>query len=141
MRRPSVRALTLLGAWALAAPPKEYTDTEHNPMIRHMLVLKPGLVIHRIYNGYWFWCRPSVFALWHDLRAVPSEIRPDSDLNAPGLRDAWNAGDFWPFHRWNRRTKVNPAAVTIHSDPGHIGGLGIVREMGQLTLQKRSLLS
>lgn len=110
-------------------------------MIRHMLVLKPGLVIHRIYNGYWFWCRPSVFALWHDLRAVPSEIRPDSDLNAPGLRDAWNAGDFWPFHRWNRRTKVNPAAVTIHSDPGHIGGLGIVREMGQLTLQKRSLLS
>ena len=39
---------------------QEYTDPEHNPMIPHTLVLKPGLVIHRIYNGYWFWGRPSV---------------------------------------------------------------------------------
>jgi peroxiredoxin len=34
---------------------QEYTDPEHNPMIPHTLVLKPGLVIYRIYNGYWFW--------------------------------------------------------------------------------------
>jgi len=27
-------------------------------MIPHTLVLKPGLVIHSIYNGYWFWGRP-----------------------------------------------------------------------------------
>jgi hypothetical protein len=27
-------------------------------MIAHTLVLKPGLVIHRSYNGYWFWGRP-----------------------------------------------------------------------------------
>ncbi len=33
----------------------EYTDPEHNPMIPHTLVLKPGLIIHSIYNGYWFW--------------------------------------------------------------------------------------
>ena len=26
-------------------------------MIPHTLVLKPGLVIHSIYNGYWFWGR------------------------------------------------------------------------------------
>ena len=39
---------------------QEYTDPEHNPMIPHTLVLKPGLVIHSIYNGYWFWGRPSV---------------------------------------------------------------------------------
>ena len=39
---------------------KEYTDPEHDPMIPHTLVLKPGLVIHSIYNGYWFWGRPSV---------------------------------------------------------------------------------
>jgi peroxiredoxin len=38
---------------------QEYTDPEHNPMIPHTLVLKPGLVIHSIYNGYWFW-GPSV---------------------------------------------------------------------------------
>ena len=36
----------------------EYTDPEHNPMIPHTLVLKPGLIIHSIYNGYWFWGRP-----------------------------------------------------------------------------------
>jgi peroxiredoxin len=53
------------------------------PMIPHKLVLKPGLVIHSIYNGYWFWGRPSVVDLWHDLRAVTREIRPDSDLSAP----------------------------------------------------------
>src|ERR1700749_4935208 len=38
---------------------QEYTDAEHDPMIPHTLVLKPGLEIHTIYNGYWFWGRPS----------------------------------------------------------------------------------
>ncbi len=60
---------------------QEYTDPEHNPMIPHTLVLKPGLVIYRIYNGYWFWGRPSFYDLWHDLRAATSEIRPDWDLS------------------------------------------------------------
>jgi peroxiredoxin len=78
----------------------EYTDPERNPMIPHTLVLKPGLIVHRIYNGYWFWGRPSVVDLWHDLRAVSSEIRPDWDLSAPGLREAWNAGDYSRFHGW-----------------------------------------
>ena len=73
---------------------QEYTDPEHNPMIPHTLVFKPGAVIYSIYNGYWFWGRPSVIDLWHDLRAVTSEIRPDWDLSTPGLREAWNAGDF-----------------------------------------------
>ena len=82
---------------------QEYTDPEHDPMIPHTLVLKPGLVIHRIYNGYWFWGRPSVVDLWHDLRAVTSEIRPDWDLSTPGLREAWDAGDLSPFHGWNKR--------------------------------------
>ena len=31
---------------------QEYTDPAHNPMIPHTLVLKPGLVIHSVYNGY-----------------------------------------------------------------------------------------
>jgi peroxiredoxin len=39
---------------------QEYTDPEHNPMIPYTLVLKPGLVIYSIYNGYWFWGRPSI---------------------------------------------------------------------------------
>ena len=68
-------------------------------MIPHTLVLKPGLVIHSVYNGYWFWGRPSVDDLWHDLRAATSEIRPDWDLSTPGLRDAWDAGDYSPLPR------------------------------------------
>src|SRR3954469_3904097 len=82
---------------------QEYTDPDHNPMIPHTLVLKPGLVIHSVYNGYWFWGRPSVVDLWHDLRAVFEEIRPDWDLNAPGLREAWDTGNLEPFHGWDKR--------------------------------------
>jgi hypothetical protein len=88
---------------------QEYTDPEHNPMIPYTLVLKPGLQIYRIYNGYWFWGRPSVVDLWHDLRALMSESRPDWDLSAPGLREAWNAGDLSSFHGWNKSGKAVPA--------------------------------
>ena len=80
---------------------QEYTDPENDPMIPHTLVLKPGLVIHCIYNGYWFWGRPSFADLWRDLRAVSAEIRPDWDLSAPGLREAWEAGDRARFHGWD----------------------------------------
>ncbi|HVW09212.1 MAG TPA: redoxin domain-containing protein [Bryobacteraceae bacterium] len=84
----------------------EYTDPEHNPMIPHTLVLKPRLVIHRIYNGYWFWGRPSIAELWRDLREVTSQIRPDWDLSAPGLREAWNRGDLAYFHGWDKKPKA-----------------------------------
>jgi peroxiredoxin len=84
---------------------QEYTDPEHDPMIPHTLVLKPGLVVHSVYNGYWFWGRPSVDDLWHDLRAASSEIRPDWDLSKPGLREAWDAGDRAPFHGWARQAR------------------------------------
>jgi peroxiredoxin len=72
---------------------QEYTDPYHDPMIPHTLVLKPGLQIHSVYNGYWYWGRPSVEDLRRDLRDVMREIRPDWDLGAPGLREAWEAGD------------------------------------------------
>jgi hypothetical protein len=87
---------------------QEYTDPDNNPMIPHTLVLKPGLVVHRIYNGYWFWGRPAITDLWHDLRSVTSEVRPDWDLSAPGLREAWNANDLSRFHGWNKRPKTPP---------------------------------
>jgi len=82
---------------------QEYTDPEHDPMIPHTLVLKPGLVIHSIYMGYWFWGRPSVDELRRDLRAVTSEIRPDWDLSKPGLREAYDDGNLSPFHGLNSR--------------------------------------
>ena len=81
----------------------EYTDPEHDPMIPHTLVLEPGLVVHSVYNGYWFWGRPSADDLWHDLRAVTSKTRPDWDLGAPGLRAAWDSGDYREFHGWDQR--------------------------------------
>jgi len=90
---------------------QEYTDPEHDPMIPHTLVLKPGLVIHSIYNGYWFWGRPSVEDLRQDLRAVTREIRPDWDLSAPGLREAWDAGDLSRFHGWDKRAPASPSAA------------------------------
>ena len=88
---------------------QEYTDPENDPMIPHTLVLKPGLVIHSIYNGYWFWGRPSIADLWRDLRDVTREIRPDWDLAAPGLREAWEADDLSHFHGWDRRPEGKPA--------------------------------
>ena len=81
---------------------QEYTDPENDPMIPHTLVLKPGLVIHTIYNGYWFWGRPSVDDLWLDLRAASREVRPDWDLSKPGLREAWEAGDKSLFHGYSQ---------------------------------------
>jgi peroxiredoxin len=51
----------------------EYTDPVHNPMIPHVIVLEPGPVIYKIYNGYWFLGRPTLEDLRQDLRAVTSE--------------------------------------------------------------------
>jgi peroxiredoxin len=90
---------------------QEYTDPQNDPMVPHTLVLKPGLVVHSVYNGYWFWGRPSLDDLWHDLRAATREIRPDWDLSAPGLRRAWDAGDLSPFHGWDRRSAEQIAAA------------------------------
>ena len=93
----------------------EYTDPEHNPMVPHTLVLRPGLVIARIYNGYWFWGRPSFYDLWRDLREVSSEVRPDWDLATPGLREAWESGSYEHFHGWDRRT---PEQIATALDGG-----------------------
>jgi peroxiredoxin len=84
---------------------QDYTDPEHDPMIPHTLVLKPRLVIHSIYNGYWFWGRPTVDDLWLDLRAATREIRPDWDPSAPELRQAWAAGDWTPFYGGDRPSR------------------------------------
>jgi len=94
---------------------QEYTDPENNPMIPHTLVLKPGLVVHRIYNGYWFWGRPSFYDLWHDLREVSREIRTDWDLSAPGQREAWDPGDLSPFHGWKKRGRSSALPSTNSS--------------------------
>ncbi len=76
-------------------------------MIPHTLVLKPGLVIHSIYNGYWFWGRPSFDELWRDLRAATSEIRPDWDLSHPGAARGLGRRRLSKFHGWDRRAPTS----------------------------------
>jgi peroxiredoxin len=70
---------------------QEYTDPHHDPMIPYSFVLEPNLVIYKVYNGYWFWGRPSPEDLRHDLRAVFQKCRPDWDLSTPGLRESYAA--------------------------------------------------
>lgn len=82
---------------------QEYTDPHHNPMIPYTFVLEPGLRIFKIYNGYWFWGRPSVDELRQDLRAVTQKIRPDWDLASPGLRTAWEQGQKEKFYPYGKR--------------------------------------
>ena len=78
----------------------EYTDPTHNPMIPHTLVLEPGLRVYKVYNGYWFFGRPTVEELRLDLRAVLQRCRPDWDITRPEWRAAWEKGDkakFFPY--------------------------------------------
>ena len=78
----------------------EYTDPLHNPMIPHTIVLEPGLVVYKIYVGYWFFSRPTVEELRQDLRAVLMKCRPDWDITKPEFKAAWAEGRkemFYPY--------------------------------------------
>jgi hypothetical protein len=68
--------------------------------IPHVIVLEPGLVIYKIYNGYWFFGRPTLEDLRQDLRAVTKKCRPDWDITTPELKTAWQQGHkelFYPY--------------------------------------------
>ena len=85
----------------------EYTDPLHNPMIPHVIVLEPGLVIYKIYNGYWFFGRPTLEDLRQDLRAVTKKCRPDWDITTPELKAAWQQGRkelFYPYGKTYAQT-------------------------------------
>jgi peroxiredoxin len=85
----------------------EYTDTTHNPMIPYTIVLEPGLVIYKIYNGYWFFGRPTVDELHQDMRAVTKKCRPDWDITTPELKAAWQQGRkelFYPYGKTYAQT-------------------------------------
>lgn len=79
---------------------EEYTDSHNNPQIPHTFVLEPGLKIHKIYNGYWYWGRPSTAELHQDLREVTRKVRPDWKIDTPEMRAKWEDGtrdDFYPY--------------------------------------------
>lgn len=85
---------------------KEYTDPKHNPMIPYTIVLEPGLVIYKIYQGYWYWGRPSTAELHQDLRNVSKKVRPDYKIDNPELQEKWEKEQkeaFWPYGKdWEK---------------------------------------
>jgi hypothetical protein len=98
----------------------EYTDPHNNPMIPHTFVLEPGLKIFKIYNGYWYWGRPSTAELHADLREISRRIRPDWKIDTPEMRAKWERGerkDFYPYGKsWKqvfvRGGRGGPVRVT-----------------------------
>jgi peroxiredoxin len=97
----------------------EYTDPINNPMIPHVIVLEPGLVIYKVYNGYWYFGRPTLEDLRQDLRAVTKKCRPDWDITKPELKAAWEQGRrelFYPYQ--NPRRSSPPPNPNPPADPG-----------------------
>ncbi len=79
---------------------QEYTDPTNNPMIPHTIVLEPGLKIYKIYNGYWYWGRPSMSELHQDLRKINEKVRSDFKIDTPEMREKWEKGQrdgFYPY--------------------------------------------
>lgn len=68
---------------------REYTDPHHAANVPHTLVLAPGLVIDKVYVGYWFWGRPSAYQLWQDLQDLFRRIKSDFDPTTEEARAAW----------------------------------------------------
>jgi peroxiredoxin len=70
---------------------EEYTDNHHRATVPHTLVVAPGLVIDKVYCGYWFWGRPSPYQLWTDLQDLFRRTKADFDPTSAGARAAWAA--------------------------------------------------
>ena len=107
-RTSTVRASALIGHSCLMRDVSskrisqiaEYTDPTHDPMIPHTIVLEPELIVFKIYNGYWYFGRPTIEELRQDLRAVSKKCRPDWDITSPEIRCAWERGEknrFYPY--------------------------------------------
>jgi peroxiredoxin len=70
----------------------EYTDTHHDYAgVPHTLVLAPGLVVDKVYVGYWFWGRPTNEQLWADLGELFRRIKADFDPTTPEARAAYES--------------------------------------------------
>ena len=62
---------------------RETTDTVNHPYVPAVFTLFPDLTIHRHYDGYWFWGRPTADELRHDLREISRAVRPDWEAPLP----------------------------------------------------------
>jgi peroxiredoxin len=56
---------------------RESTDTLNDPYVPAVFTLFPDLTIHRAYDGYWFWGRPTSEELRRDMREISAATRTD----------------------------------------------------------------
>jgi len=75
---------------------REYTDPHHDATVPHTILLSPGLVIEKVYVGYWFWGRPSPYQLWFDLGELIARVQADFDPTTPEARAAWESAKRMP---------------------------------------------
>lgn len=66
--------------WLDALALRETTDTVHDPYRPAAFTLYPDLRVHRAYNGYWFWGRPTLEEIRRDMREITRAIRDDWEL-------------------------------------------------------------
>ena len=100
---------------------QEYTDPVHDPMVPHTVVLEPGLVVYKVYEGYWYFARPTIEELRLDLRATLKRCRPDFSLASPGMRAAWERGEKESFYPYGKSfVEVLEGIVAVSGrGPGH----------------------
>ena len=91
-------------------------------MIPHTLVLKPGLVVHSIYNGYWFWGRPSVDDLWRDLRAATQRDPPGLGPEHAGAPRGVGRGRLLALPRLGQAGRLEALGVSRSTIAGAPGG-------------------
>ncbi len=91
----------------------EYTDPLHNPMIPHTIVLEPRLVVYKVYNGYWFFGRPTIEDLRQDLRSILRKCRPDWDITNSDLKAAWQHGVRKLFYPYDRALEHEQAVTAV----------------------------
>jgi hypothetical protein len=60
-------------------------------VVPHTLILSPRLRIEKVYVGYWFWGRPSVYRLWDDLGELFGRIKADFDPTTAEARATFAA--------------------------------------------------
>jgi peroxiredoxin len=62
---------------------REATDTLNNPYLPASFLLLPGLTIHQVFDGYWFWGRPTVEEIRMGFRDMSRAVRPDWESPVP----------------------------------------------------------
>ena len=83
----------------------EYVDDQHTASVPHTVVLGPELEIFKVYCGFWFFGRPSIYDLWSDIR----ELRMRFDYNFDPLTQ--HAREHWAELHPERAEAALPVAM------------------------------